>query len=426
MKLNVKRSFTAAAFVLVVAFLALVNAIAVSTALAIALGAYVVAEVSFGTNARGVLAGAVTPTFLFDFERNMQAIQENEYLRLTQDLWWTRVARRRPSSSKAERINWLLSTAMIRSQGKGGNMDFDDLVQLTKEYVNRNAGAGFKVTRDQLEDLDGGGLDLAGQWSRDIGAYMAYWPQKQVIKAILNGEAAGSLAYDSQPFFSGWDSVNHVGKHPYNPYDTSLGGYANVLTGAADSGSGYNYPGACPIDDSVTTDVALTNLAKVIAYVRTIKMPNGEDPRKLKPSLIIAPPRMTARVQQLTNARFVAQAAANGGGSGDVMAMIQNWGLAAPIEVDEFSANFSYTLDLEDGGGTVSGDDKTWYLGVEQIASSQLGALTYVDREPFSVPMFGDMAFPELSRKRALEYHCKGRNVTGYGHPFLLFKIKPT
>lgn len=426
MKLNIKRTLVFALFALAVIALVQIKAITLEAAAGICVLALVAGEVTFGNRA-AVFSGGVTPTFLFDFEKNMQTIQENEYIRLVQDLWWSKIARLRPSGSKAERINWLLSTAMIRSEGKGGNKQFDDLVQLTKEYVNRNAGAGFEVTRDQLDDLDGGGLDLAGQWSRDIGAYMAYWPQKQVIKAILNGEAPASLAYDNVSYFSGWNAGTHTGNHPYNPYNVALGGYANLLTGAADVGSGYSYPGALPIDASVTTDVALANVAKAVAYVRSIKMPNGEDPRKLKAVGIFNPPAMSPRVQQLTNAKFVAQAATGGGaGSADVEYLIRNWGFTMPTEVDEFAGNFSYVLDMEDGGGTVSGTDTTWYLACEQQSSSQLGALTYVDREPFSVPMFGDQAFPELSRKRKLEYHCKGRNVTGYGHPFLLFKIKAT
>src|SRR5215469_13100274 len=127
--------------------------------------------------------GALTPSFVFDFESNMQAITENEYLRLAKDLWWSKIARTRQSSHKQEIIAWLLSTAQIRPQGLGGNMQFDDLVSLTTTYVNRNSGAGLRMERNQLEDLDGSGLDIAQKWSADIGAYMAYWPQKQIAKA---------------------------------------------------------------------------------------------------------------------------------------------------------------------------------------------------------------------------------------------------
>jgi hypothetical protein len=219
-----------------------------------------------------------------------------------------------------------------------------------------------------------------------------------------------------------------------NPVDAGLASitFANDFTGAA---SGV-YPGALPIDDAVhggydgTVNMALINLSKAIAYVRGgIKMPNGEDPRYLKPSVILAPPRMTARVQQLTNARTIAQVAGTGaGGSGDVEALIKNWGLASPIEVLELAAGQQYTMD---DGTVVTGSDTTWYLACEEINSSQLGALVYVDREPFSINYYsgfgGASAFDSmLGRQREFEWLCQGRNVTGYGHPYMLFRFQAT
>src|SRR5262245_13671404 len=98
---------------------------------------------------------ALTPEFLFDFESNMQALTENEYSRMTQNLWWNKITKVRPSSSKRERLAWLLSTAKIESNGKGGNMSFEDMVSVTTEYEMLNADAGLKMPRNQLEDLDG-------------------------------------------------------------------------------------------------------------------------------------------------------------------------------------------------------------------------------------------------------------------------------
>lgn len=372
---------------------------------------------------------ALTPSFLFDFESNMQTITETEYNRLSNNLWWPGICRERPSKSKRERIGWLLSTAMIREGGKGGQVTFDDLVALSTEYTNRNAQAGLKLDRDQVEDNDGNGFDLASQWSSDIGAYMAYWPQKQVIKAILNGENA--KAYDGQNYFAGHTAgTTHTGNHPYNPFNVGVGGYANLFTGAAD---GAYYPGAKPIDDSVTVDVAIANLSALFGYIASIKMPNGEDPRKLRARQILCPSRMVPRVQQLTNAKFIAQAAATGGGGADVEALIRNWGMAQPIEVEEFGGAFTYPLDQLDGGSSVTGDDKTFYIACDQISNSQLGALTYVNRLPFQITYYTGNGGGSptgldavLDRARELEWHCQGRNVTGYGHPFLLFKCKAT
>lgn len=341
---------------------------------------------------------ALTPSFLFDFESNMQAITENEYARFSANLWWSKFMRTRPSGSRQEIISWLLSTAKIENLEKfGGKVPFEDLVATYTTYENLYAGAGLKLRRAQVEDLDGNGLELGGKWSADIGAYMGYWPQKQLVSLIKNGHLSTSQSYDKVAFFSA--------SHPVNPFNTGAGTYSNLLTGGT----------AAPIDDSVTVDVALTNLSKAIAAVKSIKMPNGEDPRFLKPVALMGGPRLQQRLVQLTNAKFIAQAAATGGGSGDVEALIQSMGFVQPIIADELAGFES---------------DTTWFLGCEEITSSQLGAFVYVDREPFKINYYtgasGGIQDAELDRKDELEWHCKGRNVAGYGHPYAFFKCKAT
>lgn len=353
--------------------------------------------------------GALTREFLVDFETNLRFIVENSYAGLASNLWWSRYMKRRPTGSRREIVSWLLSTAQIREINKaGGEMIFEDLVTAYAEYEMKAAAAGLKMERFKLEDLDGGGVDIASKWATDIGAYMAYWPQKKLAELIKNGETDKS--YDGVSFFNA--------AHPVNPGDTSLGTYQNIFTGAA-SGA---YPGALPIDDSVPLETAFVNLAKAIAYVRSIKMPNGEDPRFLRPVGILAPPRMEQRIAQLLNAKFIAQAAAGGSGasgSGDVEAVIKTFSAVTPQVADELGAGFG-------------GSDTTWYLACEEIGGGQnLGSFLYLDREPFKITYYtgqggGNGVDAVLDRADELEWHCKGRNVAGYGHPFMFFKCKPT
>jgi len=350
---------------------------------------------------------ALTPTFLFDFESEMARITEFEFARMiaSDNLWWRDIAKTRPSGKRREIIAWLLSTAQIYDAGvDGGNIRFDDMAAIEQEYDVANAAAGLKLTRNKIEDNDGKGFDFAAEWSANMGAYGAYWPQKKISALILNGGTG--LAYDGLSYF-------HTA-HPVNQFRPSAGTYANDFTGAP---SGI-YPGALPIDESVTVDVALKNLQLAIAYIAAIKMPNGVDPRFLKPRRILVPPRLVARAQQLTNARYIAQAAASGGGSGDIEAIINNWGFLQPIEVQEF-------------GGISTTQDLTWYLACEQVSSTQLGALVYVDREPFKITYYtgqggGTGVDAILDRARELEWHTQGRNVGGYGHPYGLFRGRPT
>lgn len=342
--------------------------------------------------------GAITPQFVVDLETRMQVITETEYARLNSNLWWRNIAKVRPSTGKKDILTWLLSTAMIRDQGEGGNIRFDDLVAQYTTIENKWSGAGLKLRIDQLTDTDGGGMDLAAQWSSDIGAYMSYWPQKGVAHLLMNGHTASLYtSYDGKAFFAT--------DHPINPYRSSAGTYRNIFTGGA-SGT---YPGACPIDDSVTLDVALVNLGKMLGYIAQIKMPNGEDPRFLRPKALIVSPRLFPRAVQLTSAKFLAQAAASGGGSADVEALIKALGFATPYMADELAGWES---------------DTSFIIVCEQVAASQLGGVLYIDREPFRINYYGLIQDAELNRKDELEWHCKGRNVVAPGHPYMVFKGK--
>jgi hypothetical protein len=340
---------------------------------------------------------ALTPSFLFDLESNMKLIQAREYQRLVSNLWWNKLAKLMPSQAKKERITWLLDTAKIERRADGQAV-FEDIVSQTTEYENESAVGGLEVTKPQIEDLDGNGVQLATHWSRQIGAYAAYWPQKMVAQAIL----ANPVTYDALPFF---DLA-----HPYNPFKTSLGTYANRLTGAVDG----IYPGACPIHaGSTTVEEAIANIAKALAYAAAYKMPNGEDPRFMRLRYIFHPPALTSRVTQITSAKFIAQVAGGGAGSGDVEAMIRKFGFGEPVECPELGSAFG-------------GSDTSYYLGMEEITSDELGAFAYVDREAFNVTFHGPQTSAELARMRKLQWLTNGRNTVGPGHPYLLIRGEAT
>jgi phage major head subunit gpT-like protein len=179
----------------------------------------------------------------------MQILTAESYQASLGKLWWNKIALERPSTGMRERLMWLLATARIDYVSKyGGEVSYDSLAMKTYEIENRAATGGFKLNRFQLEDIDGGGVELASAWSTQIGQQAAYWPQRQVATALRAGSLSTSLGYDGVSFFNA--------SHPVNPFDSSLGNYANVFTGAA---SGV-YPGALPIDPSVTIEVAFAIL----------------------------------------------------------------------------------------------------------------------------------------------------------------------
>jgi phage major head subunit gpT-like protein len=344
---------------------------------------------------------AITPQFLFDLESNMRVIQEDTYAKLSSNLWWSKFMRVQPSKSKRELVHWLISSAMIEDMGpRGGNMTFDELVSTYTEFNNRYSGKGLKVIKSEFDDLDGSGIEQATTWSRDMGRYMAYWPQKQLVKLILNGETGKT--YDGLAFF-------HAA-HPNHPLDASKGTFANLFT----AGSG---PGALPIHltgaGAVTPDVAAQNLGKAIAYIRgSLKLPNGEDPRYVKPACMVVPPALNDVAQLLSSAKYLAMAAAAAGGSADVEGMIRSWQLAPPIVAEELGGAFS------------GGSDTSWYLATDELDGTQLGSFVYTDREPYKITYYGNVDQAFLDRAQELEWHNQGRNGTGYGHPYGFFKAK--
>lgn len=355
---------------------------------------------------------APTPTFLFDLESRMTRIIESEYQRLTQNLYWSKIAKLRPSTGKKERISWLLSTAGIEDLGSGGHIGYDDLIVQDTEFENKVAGKGLKLRKDQLEDIwngvEGGeGITMASEWATQMGSLMAYWPQKQVTAAIRAGES--TTCYDGQNYFSA--------SHPVNPYNTALGTFANIFTGAASG----RYPGACPVDSSVSVDVALNNLAKIFGYIMGQTMPNGTEPRMLVPRLLVGGPSIHPRLVQLANAKMIAQAAGTyGGGGADVSAVIANWGLDMPIMAPELRYQTGWTHG-----------DTSFLVVCEQLQASQLGGLVYQEREPFKMTTYtgeggGTGVDAILARARELEWLVQGRNVVGYGHPYLVYLCKGT
>lgn len=339
----------------------------------------------------------VTPAFLFDLESRMRMITEDEYVRMAQSdiLWWDEVTRLIPSGSRREIITWILNTAYLEEQGVGGNYEFEDMTVLDHSFENKSAGKGLELKKTQFDDLDGNGVYLAAEWSKQMGAQHAYWPQRQIARLLKEGETG--LAYDKKTFFAT--------DHPVNPKDPPTGVFSNLLVGA-------NYR----IDAGVTIEQAHLNLARVYAHIAGLKMPNGRDPRFLRPRFILTPPTMWARAVTLVGAEFIAASAASGAGTLDVKGVISKLGYQAPRQSDELAGFESET---------------TYFVFAQQTAGSQLGAFGYANREPFSIRYYTGRSGGAptgidaiLDRTDTLQWLTSGRNASVYGHPWLCFKVK--
>jgi hypothetical protein len=334
---------------------------------------------------------ALTSRFLFDFESNLVNLIEESYVGLSANLWWTNVARTRTTKTRKEIFSWLLSTAQIHEEGAeaGGILRYGESFMVQLSAVPKFASAAFRIGKNELEDLDANGIEAASQWARDIGAYMAYWPQKKVTHLLKNGHTASAYpTYDDLALFSG--------SHLLNPKNANVGTYSNLYT-------------SVDISTAVSAETALQNLTTVFSNVMSIKQANGEDPRNLKPKGILCGPKLFPRVAQLTNAKFLAQAAGSAAGTADVEALIAALGFGQPIMAPELAGFES---------------DTTYFVLIEDLKASQLGPAVYVEREPFSMITYTgqDGRNADLGRGRELEWQVQGRNTIIAGHPYLIAK----
>jgi hypothetical protein len=335
-------------------------------------------------------------------EEAMSIASVTDYQRMmrSENIWWPALARPRDVASRKETIHWILDTAKIEVKDFG-QVTFEDMTTVDMLVEPQFGSAGLEIGIEAFQDLRNGrwggeAIDSGTAWARQMGAQMAYWPQYRMARSLL----ANPVCYDTLAFF------HH--SHQVNPGDASSPTYANLLD-ATSLGT------LSPIDETVTVDVAVKNLNRAIAYIRSLKSPNARDPRFLQPVGILVPTAMTARIQQLTNARFIAQAASSGGGSGDITGVIRNLGLGDPLIAPEIGAGYTY-----DG---YSGSDVDYYI-VCETADVEIGPFVYARREAWNIVYHDLQSSAELARRGKLQWVCRGRNEIVPALPYTIFKVK--
>lgn len=378
-------------------------------------------------------SGIITADFLFSVEKKMKVLNERGYMKMlaSDNIWWPKVTKTRPLEGKSERLIWLLSTASIEQLSNadggenGGSLNFDELATIMQENFPAYFGRGYKIGKLKFLNMLAGGINPLTRWAEDVGTYGAYIVQRLVAQAILNGGTL--LGYDGVSFFNS--------AHPVHPLIPALGTYANDFTGSSQAGSGLTppYPGALPIDDSQTLDQAYINLSKALSYIMSdVKQPNGaSDPRFLVPMYLLHPTRMTAQVNQLLDARFIAKAASSGGGASDVEKVWERMAMLKPVLCKELGASTSYTIPNPATGGTstLSGNDKTYYIVCAEASETELGAWIQNLRMPFSMTTYSGDSGTEgidaiLGRSQDLEYHYTGWTSVSPGHPFSFHRFQ--
>jgi len=338
----------------------------------------------------------ISPQVVRRIEDNIEYMLTDVWARRKAAQWWQRLMKTRSAGTKRELVQWMLNTARIRPIGDGGNYSYEDVTEVTWEFLVERFGDALRLSTDEIED--GGAFDRAGQWATHMGSYGAEWPQLSAIALLEEGKTR--TCYDELAFFSKVHPVNHYA-------GASSGTYANLH---------YDMP------------FSATNLARAFKTIASIKAPDGLY-RKLKPRIVAAGEVERLRVVQALSAESYADPVRSGSTAAASNVIKTAYGFQEPVidvDFDEVGSTSAAAVTNDAGGGHTAAEERgVWYLACDLVEDDRLGGLIYSERKPFSLTNYSHMDDVTLAQMDAFEWQFKGRNGATYGHPFLLHRFEP-
>jgi len=320
------------------------------------------------------MATYITPTYIQNFETNLTFRMSDAWKRTLRKLWWPRLMLLQSTGSAQEYIEWMLETARIQRTGpKGASMNYDPLVAISHTLMHDHFGNGLQLFRSDIEDDK---VARAPKWATDTGSAQAYWPQRLLVSMMQNGKLTTldgkvNTAYDGKAFFAT--------DHPINPYDESQQPYSNLHVG---------------------TPFTAENLARVVAYIETIRHP-GDAPMGALPTITVFPSSFRYKATQVLNADMYT----------DILNTLQ--GAAASNTFKQ-----SYEFEPPVIAPELSNEPTVWYVGVPADDDAFDAPFGYLEREPFSVNTFSPLDQAALADVQIFHWHNRGRNGGFYGHPY--------
>lgn len=321
------------------------------------------------------MANLVTRSYITSLETNMRVVSEAAFDTVFGTLHYDKVASTITDEAAEVKLIIDIDSTSIDHFVDEGDIRYQKFDELDVTLNYAHSTAGLRVKRSELTDSDYGAEKVA-RWSRRVGAKAAYTPEEMVWgpDGVIQQNAVSVV--DGKQLFA----VDH----PNNPKDLTKGVYSNLLT-------------SLPIDITVALDVALKNLGIALGRIGKIVGADGKTSRRLVPKYIFGNPALQARGKQLTGATVI--------NATDVTPLTANNGLTW-VTIPELTA------------------DTAFYIGVEEIAGSELGAVIFWEREPFLINPL-DMTDKQLSNANMFEWNGRGREGCKAAIPFKLFKVTP-
>jgi hypothetical protein len=381
-----------------------------------------------------------------------------EYARIAKNLKYMRFTKVLESTTLEEHFIHLLEAQLIQDFGQdGGGVNWSDMVLAENIYFNHFHKWGIKMSEAKFMDLQGSGIipgiNLMSEAVKQSTQLAAYLPQKLTVGTLRQGEntklvvdgISGDGEAEAYPIkcYDGLSLFNTA--HPLNFKKVDLGTFSNILSGAP---SGVN-PGFLPLGgpfkknsstgeweydktgaSEVSVEDAWNNLWLAVAYISTIRMPDGKTPRFLEPSTIINSKMLAKNVGLLLDAKTIAVHAgsgSSGGGSMDIAGAIKRLGFNEPCILHELGAAPDLATNSQDDTSIEQWD---WYLECEEDnQAAEIGAINIGLRMPWNVKIYSDSAGSEgaqleLAVEDAVAAVGKMRLFVGVGQPQFIYKFK--
>ncbi len=320
--------------------------------------------------------------YVTNFETDLSYKVVDSWSRTLKNLWITRIMLVEGPHAAAKWIQeWNLETARIHNLGpKGKDMVFDPMITASQEVLYDHFGNALALDRSQISDDR---ISRAPKWMTETGAASAYWPQRLGAMMLKNGKSTTNpmtgkpmKAFDNLAFFSK--------VHPIGDTGTT---YSNLHNGL---------------------DFTASNVAKVIAYIETIKH-GGSAPAGLMPTILIAPTNYRMRGTQILQAEQFT----------DIL------NSASATAQNAFKTAFDFEPPIFAPELNDDAVANTWYLAVPADQDAFDGALGYWEREAFSINSWQPASSFDLATKKEFIWENYGRNGGFWGMPYRLHRIEP-
>lgn len=327
----------------------------------------------------------LSPKIFTRIEENMRQTQENVFASALANMWWPKVAKEITSEASAEHLYFLMTGGAMDYGTEGAREYIEQAIQRIDIAPRFFTVPGLEILRSELDDSDGAGFQKAQQWAADTAVKGALFPQQKLAAGLV----ANPTCFDGQNFFDT--------DHPLLPGDPSSDVWANDFTGAADG----DYPGAVNITGA---DPAADNAAigAALAYIRSIKGPDGVTCLNLEPFGLLASPTKYRVALTATKAQFIGGTA----GSTDISMQVDDFGLEL-IRAGELSG------------------DPNFYILCRQVGT-EVGPWIWLNREAPNTTYHGPMTDAQLARMDKFQWNMRGRGVVAPGRPHFMFRCQPS